>query len=60
MLMSVRITHAQFDTDTPPAFEECVAFLLCEDNPVDIQDAVCRTLEFDYGYPVDYAEWEYV
>lgn len=57
--MQIRIKHVQFDVDYPPDFEPIWNLIAFEDtDAVEIQHAICQTLEFHYGHPVDYVEWE--
>lgn len=58
-MLTVRLTHVQFDTDFPPPYNP-VMNVLPEDysDSVEIQYALCKDLEFHYGHPVDYVEWE--
>lgn len=57
--MLVHVTHAQFDVEDVPVFNGAILNLMCDNDPVEIQHAICQTLEFDYGCHVDYATWEY-
>ena len=57
--MTVRLTHVQFDSDHPVKYNPILNLLIKEDSDsVEIQSAICDTLEFHYGRPVDYAIWE--
>jgi len=61
MLRAVRITHAQFDSDYTPDFSPIVNIMVEDyEDAVEVQHAVCQTLEFQHALPVDYVEWEFL